>query len=118
LVTGGTFEGAADGILKNLLGGVGLDYSVQDGEIRISGDGSLDSSEVVVVSPETGLIETPAQTKDGIAFRILMEPRIRPGTILQVDSEDVKGIYIAQDVTHDGDNWGQNWYTNVEAIPQ
>lgn len=117
LVTGGTFEGSSQGILQELLAGVGLSFSVQDGEIRVAGDSSLASTEQVVASINSGLIETPAQTKTGVAFRMLLEPRIRPGTIIRLESENLSGVYVAQDVTHDGDNWAQNWYTNVEAIP-
>jgi len=115
LITGGSFEGASEQVLDDLLSSYGLSFSIQDGELLVSGDASLEDSEVQIVSASTGLIQSPAKTDTGVSFEMLLEPRIRPGSFIQLDSESIKGLYRATKVVHDGDNFDKNWYTQIEA---
>lgn len=115
LATGGSFEGSSVKVLNELLSTYGLSFSVQDGELIVEGNSALDDTEIQVVSPATGLINSPAKTDKGISFNVLLEPRIRPTSFAQVQSESVSGLYRATSIIHEGDNFERQWYTSVEA---
>ncbi len=117
LTSGGSFEGASENILTELLSSFGLTFSIQDGEITVEGSPLLNDTDVKIVSPSTGLIQSPSKTDKGIAFQMLLEARIRPGSIISLQSENVSGLYKATQVVHEGDNFDRPWYTNVEAEP-
>ena len=117
LVSGGSFEGASENVLTELLSSFGLSFSIQDGEITVEGNPILTDTDVKIVSASTGLIQSPAKTDKGIAFQMLLEARIRPGSVISLVSENVSGLYKAVKVVHEGDNFDRPWYTNVEAEP-
>jgi hypothetical protein len=115
LNSGGSFEGASDNVLTDLLSSFGLNFSIQDGEMIVAGAPALLDTDVQIVSAATGLIESPSKTDKGIAFQMLLEPRIRPGSIISLASESVSGAYKAKKVIYEGDNFDRPWYTSVEA---
>lgn len=117
LTSGGSFEGASENILTELLSSFGLSFSIQDGEITVEGNALLNDTDIKIVSASTGLIQSPSKTDTGVAFIMLLEARIRPGSILQLQSESVSGLYKATKVVHEGDNFDRPWYTKVEAEP-
>ena len=94
---------------------------------------------VVVLNSRTGLIGMPAQTFNGIEARCLLNPQIKPGTLVKIDeasiqrqtispnysagatnnlipSIDADGIYQVYEVIHHGDTRGTDWYSDITAI--
>lgn len=64
---------------------------------------------VVVISPETGMIGTPALTDNGVRVSALLNPEVRPGRRVQVKSETLRmnaadSMYRVSSVTFSGDN--------------
>lgn len=95
----------------------------------------ISKDDVVVYTPQTGIIGTPVQTQYGADFRFLLDPRIqakKPLMQIKVDNTiirqqkkevgvppgllDQDGQYIVQAVRHVGDTRGQEWYTEVIGI--
>lgn len=98
--------------------------------------------EVVVLTPETGLVGTPQQIEWGVSFRCLLDPRIkvnRDRALVKLDMTliramyaqppsmggggsggyslsvlDRDGVYMIGAVTYLGDTRGNDWY--VDAI--
>lgn len=59
---------------------------------------------VFVISSQTGLLETPRKYDDRIDVRILFEPRMRVGMLVQIQSAETyyNGIFSVKGVTHQG----------------
>lgn len=140
----GTFEngftahGRVNGILDKVLPR-GYTWSVQDGRMQILAPDGSNFERIVVLSPESGLIGTPihvsplhrtstkksATTEAGkprakgkkpfIKFKCLLSPDIVPGGRVELQSQNIHGIYRVHKVRHDGDTDGHNWYTEGEC---
>jgi hypothetical protein len=95
-------------------------------------EGTLDSAEIAtVVSPETGLIGSPARTgqegargsktrkrkqRPGAKFTTLLIPSLAPGKFVILKSDFVSGSFKVQSVEHIGDTHGNDWNSIVEAV--
>jgi len=114
-------SGTAKKVLDDLLKPRGIQWSVQDGEIRLvaddktSNDGAVRLSAGTVTLKGTGLVGSPTKTEDGIIVTSLLNPKIRPYRQIVVESRDIDGIYKVDKVTHRGDSWGGDWYTVAEC---
>lgn len=88
--------------------GRGFYWSIQNGAMEIiPSDGYLGG--VVLISPRTGMIDTPTITDNGVKVSALLNPEIRPNRLVQVESEVLEmnaegGLYRVSEATYSGDN--------------
>lgn len=83
-------------------------WSVQNGTMEvIPSNGYIGS--VVLINAQTGLVDTPTITDNGIKFKALLNPAVRPNRrvrvesqVLEMNSEDSE--YRVGQVTYQGDN--------------
>lgn len=123
-------HGLAHVEMTNLMGQLGLEWSIQDGRLQVLGPFEVASDEGPLFTPDTGLIGTPAlgtpEQKGGPQtwrVRALLEPRLRPGQRFAVErttrgegGQPAKREYFrAGRVFHQGDTHGGDWCTEVEA---
>lgn len=64
---------------------------------------------IVLLSPETGLIGTPTITDNGVKFKALLNPEIRPNRRVRIESQTLEmnaenGEYRVSECTFAGDN--------------
>jgi len=88
------------------------------GVIQVSELGYPNDDPVILLNESSGLLEAQI-TNIGVNIKALQQPRIRPGTLLDVQSfntADYGRNFTAQSVTHTGDNWSTPNYTTIEAI--
>lgn len=116
-------HGRAATELERLLKGRGFAWSVQDGRLQILGQ-TATTSTITVLSAKSGLVGSPEfgtpDKKGGPSYlkiKSLLQPQIRPGGKIKLDSISVKGTFRAVTVEHEGDTAGGNWYTTVDALP-
>ncbi len=124
--------------LHNLLRSVGLEYSIQDGNLQIVTRKRALKKEAIVLSPESGLIGTASVGSDGILrCQTLMIPDLIPGVKVQVKSETVQedirqiqargrgrrhlegfsGTFRALKCGYNGDLAGTDWGIDLQADP-
>lgn len=133
--------GKASTELDNLLSGRGIDWSIQDGQIQLLPTDSVASNEYIVLragddnsglvgSPEHGNPEkdvplTPDQyvvkgsKKRGppiLKVKALLQPGLRPGKLVKIESRGINGFFRIQTVTHTGATAGGEWYSELECI--
>ena len=98
--------------------------------------------EVLQLSPTTGLVGAPKYTDKGIIIKCLLDSRIKLETMIKIDNEliqkqliaynssnpsqnnqpdqktmfDQDGEYSVISLTHSGDTWGDEWFTEVVAL--
>lgn len=102
----------------------------------------IPSDRVLLLTPQTGLIGTPQYTDDGIQIKMLLEPRAKIFGMIAIDNEiirrqllnidvsgkgngnqlpqqnqfDKDGEYQIKSLSHCGDTYGDDWYTEVIGV--
>lgn len=147
LFTGGfTAHGSAAKNLSKVLKPLGLEWSIQDGKLQLLPIRGVTAETAVLLSPDTGLVGSPEQStpekssknqaaeiddeladefESGAAeskpaylkIRSLLQPSIRPGRQILLQSEARNGYFRCVNVDHSGDTDGQDWYSDAETLP-
>jgi hypothetical protein len=94
------------------------------------------------LAPESGLVGTPKYTDNGIIIKMLLDARVKLGSLIKIDNSiiqgqlvnidstmsgknnqipqqqvfDESGEYQVLSITHSGDTWGDDWSTEVVGI--
>jgi len=128
-MTGNTHQ-----LLKTLCDMKDSDYHIQDGKVSIIQKGKRLTAQSAYISPDTGLIGSPEPlgkdveskniigssakqvTPDGIKFKCQLDGGIFVGSTVYVKSKNYDGAYKVTKLTHNGDFYGGQWTTEVEAI--
>ena len=120
-VTGYAFHGRASDALDEVLSSLGLSWSIQDGRLQVLTRTGALAGETILISPSSGLVGSPAfgtpKEKDKeakLTVKSLLQPSIRCGGVVAVDSAAVKGQFRVVSVKHEGDTAGGDWYTTLE----
>jgi hypothetical protein len=93
-----------------------LDWSIQDGSLQIIPLGKALAGRAIKVSEDTGMVGSPTVDADGIlTVKILMVPDVRPGRLIVMDAERIKGNYKIQKATWSGSTFEVDWYITVEV---
>jgi hypothetical protein len=71
---------------------------------------------VIVLDETSGLILSPEQTERGLKVKSLLRHEFNIGHIVKIDSLYKKGYYLIEKVTHKGDTWSNDWYSELELI--
>lgn len=110
------FMGKARRTVDRLVEDAGATWSLQDGnvEILLTETQTL-LEEVVLLTPETGLIGTPEPSDKGMNIVGLIDGRVRPGKAVSVISSTASGLYRASRVVYSGDNWSGDFSMKIEA---
>ena len=108
-----------------------------DGKMAVSRITDVSADEALVITPTTGLVGTPQQIQDGMAFRCLLNPSItispdKPLMHVKIDQSQVRiqKVQIRQlqtqldqnmvckviGVTYIGDTRGNDWYCDVIGV--
>lgn len=135
-----TYFGSAPSMLDDIAaqtngGKVGIVDGTQDSKITICNpNDEISLDQELEITPESGLIETPANIPFGISFKCLLDPRLKhtsPEQQLRIINSETKmspqryrdrlpmfsndGRYRLISVNHVGDTRGKEWYSQCEA---
>ncbi|MGD1324983.1 phage protein [Pandoraea pnomenusa] len=142
LPRGKVMFGMARDFMRGVARATQTTWSIQDGKIVVVPETSYMPGEIPVINSDTGLIGLPVQTQNGINFRVLLNPNIKIGTLVQLDNKAVQqfeyslsvqqqaqnqrtalesklqtdGFYYVMWAEHQGDTRGNNWYTDVVCL--
>lgn len=115
---GTVLNGDAAEELEEILRSAGLEYSIQNGVLQILTRGQALAGTAVVLSPETGLVDSPTISSDLTARgRCLLEPDIFPGRKLQLKARNVSGFFRFSKCDYSGDTREKDWFVDFEARP-
>jgi hypothetical protein len=122
-----SYAGPTRNAMTSVLDRAGFEWSVQNGYLQIIRRGDANTKPAVVIRSDTGLLSSPARINQietalegtkrnpGWAFRCLLNPRIEPGGLVQLNSRDVDGLFRVNNVRHSGDMHGDEWSSLVEV---
>lgn len=142
LPRGRTFYGACRDEMRDIAAANNCKWSIQDGEVVLIPTTGYLPGAIVVLSPTTGLIGVPEQTQNGLSARVLLNPAIKIGQRVQVNSAinqyrygvsltsqilnqklvlgatqtQADGMYYVMRVDHAGDTRGENWYSDLTCL--
>lgn len=94
--------------MDTLSRGRGFYWSIQNGTMEIiPGDKFIGG--IVLLSPRTGLIDTPTITDNGVKAKALLNPEVRPNRRVRIESQTLEmnaenGEYRVSQCTFAGDN--------------
>lgn len=102
--------------------GRGFYWSSQNGVMEIiPADGFVGG--IVLITPRTGMVGTPTLTDNGVKVSALLNPEIRPGRRVRIESETLEmnaegGEYRVSQCTYAGDNRDDDFVVDIhgEAI--
>lgn len=142
-VRGHVFCGMAKDELRAFANDRGCTWSIQDGQITLIQKTGYLGGRVPVISPQTGLIGVPEQTQNGISIHTLLNPRLKIGQLIQLQSTvnqaridtmsspaaiagnfnlqkgakvSGDGVYYVMIAEHTGDTRSQPWYTDLTCL--
>ncbi|MFH0902150.1 MAG: hypothetical protein V2A73_16080 [Pseudomonadota bacterium] len=107
--------GNAKDVMNSLASMYRFDWSVQDGTFQIVAYGQAIVGEATYLTEDTGLIGIPSLTEKGCKLTALIQPKIRPGALITVESAAVEGLFRVEYAHFTGDTHGGQWLVEVEA---
>lgn len=145
LPRGKVLFGMGRDILKNVANSQGATWSIQSGRVQITPLTGYLPGEAVGLNSLTGMIGIPEQTEEGIKVRCLLNPKLRIGGLVKLNSADINqlfkqnpnaapipfnqwtgiqnlatvtndGIYRLYVVEHFGDTRGSQWYSDLICL--
>ena len=127
-----SIDGKSKDLLNSLTKDYGLEWSIQDDEVRVVVKGEPIDDQAIVVSAATGLVSSPQVTNRGVDFEVQLNPDLRPTKLIRIEAlsfitgaanKDVEklkdkggdGLYICEVVKFLGDNHGGRFSAKVTA---
>lgn len=115
--------GEAHHAITSVLRPLGYEWSIQNGRLQAIRETELAPGEAFRIDTATGMIGSPeAGAPDNpkkpptVSVNTLVDPRIYPGSRVDLQSRAVKGTYKVVKVTHAGDNMGGDFQTSLELV--
>lgn len=94
----------------------GLEWSIQDDALQVIPVGGTTSENPILLNKDTGLIGSPKKGEKGkIEFTSLIQPGLKPGRKVQIQSDVLSGFFKIRKVIHDGDSQRGTFLSKCEA---
>ncbi|WP_175689703.1 phage protein [Burkholderia anthina] len=115
LPRGKVLMGNARDVVRNVARNSGADWSIQDGELLVLPADKVLPGEGFVLSQDSGMIESPKVSDKGLEVKCLLNPAIRVGGLVRVESmiESYNGDYKVVQVKYVGDTHTADWYCDL-----
>lgn len=109
------FSGNAFRQMDLFCSSAGLEWSIQDGAVQVLEHGKSHGTSIKL-STKTGLVESPSVDPKGVlSFKMFIQPGVKCGSVIVIDSKTAKGNYRIRKATWEGDSHAQPWYISGEA---
>nr|WP_239495443.1 hypothetical protein [Haemophilus influenzae] len=76
------------------------------------------NDDAVLISQDTGMINAPEQTDEGLELTCLLNPALQIGGLVKVESiiEYFNGEYKIVKLAHSGDGIGGDWHSKITVV--
>lgn len=113
-----TASGQALSELNAFARALGFDWTIQDRKVFFTGLSSGVLGTGPVLRADTGLEENPTVDGEGrVSVLTWMIPDLLPGHPFSIQSETLRGLYVADTTRHFGDTHGADWSVAIEGVP-
>lgn len=127
-------------LLRTIAQSTNSSWTIRDQKLEIVKNDKAMDGQAFVLNSQSGMIGMPVQTTGGIQVRMLLNPKVRPGTRLKIDQASIQqatqavpdtigvtqnfllpsiasdGFYKVLYVEHSGDTHGVPWYTDCACV--
>lgn len=112
-------KGPVSDTLTAILKPLGLEWSVQNGDLNVLPKTGHNGQTAIVISSATGMIGVPSGTKQLMKFTNLLNPKILPGSLIKLVSENssLNGFYRVRNGHYEGDTHENKWQVECECLP-
>jgi len=128
--TGYSYTGHVKTAIRKVSEYSGLDWSIQNGEIKFTLEDKDDGSKLVSINSDSGMIGNPEKTQiknnkrkskvklDGYKIRSLLQPSVEPQGRVEVSSfvTGPEKIFKIIDVEHNADNFEGGFETTLTVV--
>jgi baseplate hub protein gp41 len=134
LSRGASYQGRPGKILRQIAKDNGANFYFSKGQAIIAKQNKPPSGVIPFLNSQSGLVDFPTQTDQGIKFRTLINPQLTLGDWVKLNNKDIivqqlelgvpqtlldqDGIYRIIGMTTTFDNRGNNWYQDCECVSQ
>lgn len=142
-IRGAVMSGMVRDHMQDVCDGANTLWSIQDGKVVIVPETAYVPGSVPVISHDTGLVGMPEQAEKGIKVRMLLNPSIRVGGLVNLDNSRIAeygyegraqgkdateidrgeqrrisgdGYYYVMEVEHRGHTRDNDWYTEILCL--
>jgi hypothetical protein len=127
-VNGFSFIGMGKELLSRVCTYLGLEWSIQNDEIKLVVSGKGDDTRIIQLNPNSGLVGSPKRIADisgshkkghtkiqGWKILSLLVPQMEPGSLVFVQSREIPTgqMFKVVELTHRGDTHGDSWITET-----
>jgi hypothetical protein len=113
-----SISGLASDALDHVTEMAGLEWHVTDGEVNVLEPNVPTDDTPILVAASTGLIGYPSKNQQDIVFfKSLLNPHLRPGVPVLLNSETYSGLVRCRLCKFRGDTHGGEFSVSVEAYP-
>lgn len=118
LPRGRVLNGDSREVLNRVARNNNADWSIQDGSLVFLPKDKVLSDDAVLISQDTGMINAPEQTDDGLEITCLLNPALQIGGLIKLESiiEYFNGEYKVVKLAHSGDGIGGDWYSKMTVV--
>lgn len=118
LPRGRVLNGDSREVLNRVARNNNADWSIQDGSLVFLPKDKVLSDDAVLISQETGMINAPEQTDDGLEITCLLNPALQIGGLIKLESiiEYFNGEYKIVKLAHSGDGIGGDWHSKMTVV--
>ncbi|HHF5843046.1 phage protein [Haemophilus influenzae] len=118
LPRGRVLNGNSRDILNKIARNNKADWSIQDGALIFLPKDKVLNDDAVLISQDTGMINAPEQTDEGLELTCLLNPALQIGGLVKVESiiEYFNGEYKIVKLAHSGDGIGGDWHSKITVV--
>ncbi|MFD1558675.1 phage protein [Paraburkholderia silviterrae] len=80
-------------------------WSIQDGKLQIVPETSYVPGAVPVINAQTGMVGMPEQIQNGIKVRMLLNPSIKIGRLIQLDNSSIQKYEFGLSISQQPENY-------------
>ena len=106
-------------ILNQVARNTDANWSIQDGELVVLPPDRVLDNEGVLINMQTGMIHSPEQTSDGLKLQCLINPSLKVGGLVKVNSiidPVYNGEYKIVRVKYKGDSHTDEWKNELTVV--
>lgn len=91
-IRGRSYFGNCRDVMRKIADNHDCWWSIQDGQVTFIPRTGFIPDAPVLITPTTGLIGVPEQTQNGLKVKVLLNPALKIGTLIKLDSTDINQL--------------------------
>lgn len=117
-ITGMAVSGSAKETMDREAAALDANWFINNNKLEVLPQGTSTQTEMIVLTPESGLLDYPIETPEGLHFKsLIITANMNPGQLVKIETDQINGTYIMNKLKFAGDTHGNNWDVEGECQP-